>query len=542
MSSLSTSFLGLLEDLKYSLLQLWIWVQDRGIFSVGAILGLIVLYTARYFASPYRKLPPGPRGYPIIGNLLEMMKDGQWLKFSEWQKKYGDLIYLNAAGQPIVIINSPKVGVALLDRRAAIYSDRPRNIVASDIMAGGLFFAFSRYGDTYRRMRKAASEKISTSSVKEFYETQMKEAVVQACDLLDRPTQWDRHFRRTAASATLSIVYGHPTLTSEQDNIVRVINDFSERLFHAVPMGAHLVEFLPWLRHFPSSLATWKRDAETSYRQDSAMLEGLLHTVKTNVAKGDDHQSVAATLIREVERNKLSSRERSWLAGTLYVGGADTSSVMMSWWTLAMLAYPETQARAQAELDAVIGRTRMPTFADYPHLPYIRAMVKELLRWRPITPITTPHRSAEDDWYEGMFIPKGTICLANAWHMNRDPEIFGENAEDFEPARYLDASGGMAPGISDLKKDGHFSYGFGSRVCVGRHMADNALFINIAILLWAMKIERKKDASGRSPPLDVDGWVDGGLIVRPVPFEVKITPRFQDAPAMLAQELELRGL
>ena len=170
MYSPSAPFLGLLEHLKYSLLQLWIWVQDRGNFSVGAILGLIVLYTTRYFASPYRKLPPGPRGYPIIGNLLEMthMRGGQWLKFSEWQKKYGqfvtdpffsqiqplnlfilgDLIYLNVAGQPMVIINSPKVGVALLDRRAATYSDRPRSIVASEIMCGGLMFGISRYGET----------------------------------------------------------------------------------------------------------------------------------------------------------------------------------------------------------------------------------------------------------------------------------------------------------------------------------------------------------------------------------------------------------
>jgi cytochrome P450 len=195
------------------------------------------------------------------------------------------------------------------------------------------------------------------------------------------------------------------------------------------------------------------------------------------------------------------------------VGGVGSSSVTMSWWTLAMLAYPETQARAHAELDAVVGRTRLPTFADLPHLPYIRAMVKEVLRWRPNAPIIVPHRVTEDDWYEGMFIPRGTICLANAWHMNRDPEIFGKNGDDFDPSRYLDASGEMAPGLSELKKDGHFSYGFGSRICVGRHMADNSLFINIAILLWAMKIERKKDASGRFEPLDLDGWVDVGLVV-----------------------------
>jgi hypothetical protein len=83
-----SSSIGPLENL---LLRLWIWAQVRGNLTTGAILGLVVLYTTRYFASPYRKLPPGPRGYPIIGNLLEM-RGGQRLKFSEWQKIYGQFV------------------------------------------------------------------------------------------------------------------------------------------------------------------------------------------------------------------------------------------------------------------------------------------------------------------------------------------------------------------------------------------------------------------------------------------------------------------
>jgi cytochrome P450 len=186
----------------------------------------------------------------------------------------------------------------------------------------------------------------------------------------------------------------------------------------------------------------------------------------------------------------------------------------MAWWLLAMLAYPETQSRAHAELDAVVGRARPPTFADRPHLPYIRAIVREVLRWRPAAPLGAPHRPTEDDWHEGKCIPKGTICIANLWHMNRDPEIYGKNTEHFDPGRHLDASGNIAYSVSDvnLKEHGHFGYGFGRRNCVGRYMADNALFINIVVMLWATKFERKKDASGRFLPLDLDGWVNVGLV------------------------------
>ncbi len=101
-------------------------------------------------------------------------------------------------------------------------------------------------------MRKSSKEKFGTNSVKGFHETQMKEAIVLANDMLNEPTRYSRHFRRTAASTTLSSVYGHPTLTSEQDHIVVTINDLVDRLLNAIFMGARAVDFLPWLRYLPS--------------------------------------------------------------------------------------------------------------------------------------------------------------------------------------------------------------------------------------------------------------------------------------------------
>jgi cytochrome P450 len=119
--------------------------------------------------------------------------------------------------------------------------------------------------------------------------------------------------------------------------------------------------------------------------------------------------------------------------------GAETTSAVLAWWMLAMVTYPEVQKLAQEELDAVVGRTRIPTYADLPHLPYICAMVKEALRWRPVDPLGLSHLSMEDDWLNDMFISKGCIMITHVWHLNRDPEIYGADAARFNPARFLDA-------------------------------------------------------------------------------------------------------
>ena len=172
-----------------------------------------------------------------------------------------------------------------------------------------------------------------------------------------------------------------------------------------------------------------------------------------------------------------------------------------------MLVYPSVQARAHAELDEVVGRARLPSFADVPFLPYIRAMVKETLRWSLVAPFGVPHVLTADEWYEGMFIPKGTICLQNMRVLNFDPEVFGLNAAEFDPARYLDEKGRVQTPIEG-REEGHMSFGFGRRVCPGRYVAEGTLTIDFATLLWAMRFERPEGAQGE---LDVHTLVQNGL-------------------------------
>jgi cytochrome P450 len=171
-----------------------------------------------------------------------------------------------------------------------------------------------------------------------------------------------------------------------------------------------------------------------------------------------------------------------------------------------MLAYPSVQARAHAELDEVVGRARPPTFVDIPFLPYIRAIVKETLRWSPSVPFGVAHALTADEWYEGMFIPKGTICLPNIRVLNSDPEVFGHNAAEFDPTRYLDEKG-QVKAIED-RGEGHMSFGFGRRVCPGRYFAEETLLIDFATLLWAMRFERPEASQGE---LDVHTLLHIGL-------------------------------
>lgn len=135
------------------------------------------------------------------------------------------------------------------------------------------------------------------------------------------------------------------------------------------------------------------------------------------------------------------------------------------------MLYPNIQAKAQEELDRVVGRKRLPDFSDEEDLPYIRAICFELLRWNPITPIGVPHRNIEEDEYRGMLIPMGSSVITNIWcvmisikcllqpklvvrAMLNNKDVYGpQDVTKFEPERFL------REGI----KDPYATFGFGRR-------------------------------------------------------------------------------
>lgn len=202
-----------------------------------------------------------------------------------------------------------------------------------------------------------------------------------------------------------------------------------------------------------------------------------------------------------------------------------------------MLLYPSAQGQAQAELDRVCG-DRLPTVDDWDGLPYIRACIKESLRWLPTAIIGIPHAVVREDWYMGYRIPKGAGVMWNVWAVNMDPKRF-TNPRAFDPSRYEgdNQTSSEAAMNGDATKRDHFVFGAGRRVCQGMHIADRSLFLGIARLLWAFNIERAVDANGHEVVPDPNELTQG-FIVHPKPFPAKITPRSEHHAELVRKEWE----
>jgi len=231
----------------------------------------------------------------------------------------------------------------------------------------------------------------------------------------------------------------------------------------------------------------------------------------------------------------------AYLAGTMLEGGSDTSSAIIIAFVHAMTKWPEVLKKAQSEIDAIMGEDRSPVWEDYAKLPYVAATVKEANRWRPVVPMAFPHCVAEDDWIDGMLLPKGSMVLLNAWGLHHDEKKFPDH-DVFDPDHFkgqMDLAPTLFAGSDEESRD-HYAYGSGRRICPGIHLAERNLFIGIAKLLWAFDIAPGKDESGNviEPNVDPATAYSTGFLTCALPYALDIKPRSESRLQTILREFK----
>ncbi|KAJ3510929.1 hypothetical protein NLJ89_g4394 [Agrocybe chaxingu] len=495
--------------------------------TVAATLGLVQRYpyhtiTASLFilvvkALFFRKrasslpLPPGPKGYPLVGNIFDIPTDKPWLVYNEWAKIYGDMIYFKVLGQPFLVLHTLERTYDIFEKRSSNYSDRARMPMILELMNWDYNIAMLPYGTWWRRHRRAFHEHFHPGVVAKYQPVQSREARAFLYRLLVSPENFRHHIRHAFAATIMSVAYG---ITVRESNDPYILNaeEALEGLSEAGVPGRFLVDLIPVLKYVPEWFpgANFKRKAARWRKVTADVAQKPFCHVKEQMAKGTAVPSLAATLIESLPdasdpRRREEEKIAQDTAAVAYVGGADTTVSAVQSFFLAMAMYPEVQKKAQAEIDQVIGSSRLPEFSDRPSLPYINALVKESMRWQLVTPLAVGHMCSKDDEYNGYFIPKGTIVIGNAWAILHDPTVFS-NPLEYQPERYL-KHGQLDP---DARNPDVAAFGFGRRICAGRYMSDNSLYAFVSSVLAVYDIKPPIDDDGN--PLQLKAEVTTGLL------------------------------
>ncbi|KAF6811009.1 cytochrome p450 oxidoreductase [Colletotrichum plurivorum] len=466
-------------------------------------------------------LPPGPKALPIVGNLRDMPKRGTFgARFwSEHREKYGPISSVSAFGTRLVIINEPDIAFDLLEKQAISFSSRPSLYVISEVVGWKNGTGALPYNDTLRTHRKHFARIIgSQGAASEYNKLQEAEVGHFILHVLEDPENLRSHIAKQAGSLILKMVYGYNTEQFKKDPMLAMMTKVMDDFATVGNFGAFLVDSLPSLRFVPEWFpgADWKRRAKQMAVELQEAVDKPYAFVENQIAEGKNSLSYLSRLMETTDATPKQIHDNKWTAASLYSGGSDTTVAAIAAFFLAMTIFPEVQKKAQEEIDRVTGGERLPNAEDRENLPYIEALVKETLRWHPIGPMGLAHLCTEDTVYRGYRIPKDSILVANVWRFTRDPAIYQDPLE-FRPERHLSIDSREPE--TDPRK---LSFGFGRRICPGRVLAENSMFLTFAQSLAVFDIS-KKVVDGKVVEPRVEFLP--GVISHPADFETSIKPR-----------------
>ncbi|KAM0749101.1 cytochrome P450 [Meredithblackwellia eburnea MCA 4105] len=486
-------------------------------------------------------LPPGPATLPVLGNATHIPPRYAHLYFQKIARQLKNPVNsYKVFGATMIVLNDGHSVREFMDKRSSSSSDRPPMYINNELIARNnhILLANGTRSSLFRRLWNIT---VGAKTVPNHFPLQNAEAIAVLHNVLQRPDNFYQEMRRYSASLTLSIAYGKraPTFHGKDKSGFSVERFYTaaHKFNHLLEVGAAPpVDILPFLKYVPEALAGWKTNARKIKEElDELYINIMFKEIKLKMEKGIHTGCWMEQIIER--KDGLSDESLAYQGGVMMEGGSDTTSGVLLTFVLCAVLHPEAVAKAQAELDKVIGDDRTPVLDDIGQLPYCDAFIKEVMRWRPVAPAGVPHMMTQDEIFQGCIIPKGSLVIGNTWAVLHDPNMY-EEPDTFNPDRFIKNKYGLkddAPADDGWRNT--FPYGGGRRICLGMHLAEASLQTNIPKLLWAFKFGLAKDAAGNEIPVSKDDFEPGHLTA-PIPFKCSILPRNDTVRATIEREYE----
>ncbi|KAF8714163.1 hypothetical protein HU200_028174 [Digitaria exilis] len=438
-------------------------------------------------------LPPGPRPWPVIGN-LNLIGPLPHRSVHELSKIHGPLMSLRFGSLPAVVGSSVDAARLILRTHDLSFIDRPRWAVGQYTGYGYSDMLWSPYGAYWLQARRLVkTELFSTARLREHESVRDGEVRAMLRGLYSSsPAEMNINVislmlfsRKYISDDGGGDGGGAGSSTTTFEEFKWMIEEFFV-LSGALNLG-DMIPWLSWLdlhgyvRRMKKLRDMFDRFLEhvVDEHDERRRREGQAFVAKDMVdlllELADD-----PNLEAPIERNGVKAFTLVRLQNLL-VGLPDTTSVTVEWAMAELLRRPDALAKVTEELDRVIGGDRHVTEGDIASLPYLEAVVKETMRLHPVSPLLSPRQSREDVATGGGHdIPAGTLVFVNVWAIGRDPAVWGEDAAVFRPERFagsrVDVKG------QDLEL---LPFGSGRRMCPGVSLGLRMVQVILANLLHA---------------------------------------------------------
>ena len=517
--------------------------QRQGVLPVAAVILVAVIITTWLRRDHRLDSIPGPKGYPLIGIGYKLPPKAPTV-FRKWALEYGDVFKIRVGWYNWVVINSPEAVREILEKQAIVTSSKAPSPMGHDIVTGGNRMPTMPYGSHWRGLRTIIRQITTVPMTATFVPSQEFETKQLLFDLATDNggnRNFYQHMRRYAFSIIMTNTFGTRVNKMDHPDVKNAIRSQAILRETSRP-GAFIVDEVPPLARLPTWLRPGERHAQEAAKEVLDIKMDLWHRLEKQVESGKAPHCYAREIYESRESwyaQGLTVEHLAWVSGGLVEAGFETTAATLNSLVLHLAGNLRVQKEAQEELMRVVGPNRLPTYADMPNLPYVRACVKEMLRMNPILAPGIRHFAEEDVVYKGHVIPKGTVLLANTAFLHYDPRRF-DDPFDFMPERYRNHSlySSDYAAMSDPSKRDHFTFSTGRRTCPGARLAENSLDIALAGILWAFEV-RPPLVDGVESKMDLSEncYLDAGFTI-PKPFAARFVPRTEGRLGVVKESWE----